>query len=184
MQKRGKRSIIMNKRFKSIGPVFFKNLGHLIGGSAIAQLLMIAAAPFLASVYSPKQFGIYAGYFALSSILVSFSSLRLDVLIPFVGSLKKMTAFLQACLIGPLIICIFFLSLSLCTPVDLIEFLGMDGSQTKKALMVSVMCLSIAGMISIKSLAVRLGKFNIIGKAQIMRIACIIVVSYLLATSE
>ena len=85
--------------------VVFNNLKKLAGGSLLAQIMMIASTPLLAFIYSPADFGAYAGFVALSAIIASFSTLRLDVLVPLVDKTKTMSAFLQICVSGPYIFC-------------------------------------------------------------------------------
>ncbi|GLS00175.1 hypothetical protein GCM10007859_01790 [Brevundimonas denitrificans] len=55
------------------------NLGHasFVGSSALVQLLPLLSAPIIARLYTPAEFGIYAVFFALSSILAGISALAL-----------------------------------------------------------------------------------------------------------
>lgn len=55
------------------------NLGHasFVGSSALVQLFPLLSAPIIARLYSPAEFGIYAVFFALSSILAGASALAL-----------------------------------------------------------------------------------------------------------
>lgn len=55
------------------------NRGHamFVGGAALAQLFPLMSAPIIARLYSPTDFGIYAVFFALGSILAGASALAL-----------------------------------------------------------------------------------------------------------
>jgi O-antigen/teichoic acid export membrane protein len=55
------------------------NLGHasLVGSSALAQIFPLLSAPIIARLYAPDDFGIYAMFFALSTILSYVSALAL-----------------------------------------------------------------------------------------------------------
>jgi O-antigen/teichoic acid export membrane protein len=55
------------------------NLGHasFVGSSALMQLVPLATAPIIARLYSPAEFGIYAVFFALASILAAVAPLAL-----------------------------------------------------------------------------------------------------------
>lgn len=55
------------------------NLGHasFVGSSALMQLFPLLSAPIVARLYTPAEFGIYAVFFALSSILAGLSALAL-----------------------------------------------------------------------------------------------------------
>lgn len=55
------------------------NRGHalFVGSSALAQLFPLVSAPIVARLYSPADFGVYAVFFALGSILAGVSALAL-----------------------------------------------------------------------------------------------------------
>jgi O-antigen/teichoic acid export membrane protein len=55
------------------------NIGHasFVGSSALVQLFPLMTAPIIARLYTPAEFGIYAVFFALSSILAGVSALAL-----------------------------------------------------------------------------------------------------------
>lgn len=55
------------------------NGGHasFVGSSALVQLLPLLTAPIIARLYTPAEFGVYAVFFALSSILAGVSALAL-----------------------------------------------------------------------------------------------------------
>lgn len=56
---------------------FTKEHGVFVGGSAVAMLFPIISAPIVARLYSPEDFGVYAVFIALATILFSMSSLEL-----------------------------------------------------------------------------------------------------------
>lgn len=55
------------------------NLGHasFVGSSALVQIFPLLSAPIIARLYTPAEFGIYAVFFALSTILAGMSALAL-----------------------------------------------------------------------------------------------------------
>lgn len=57
-------------------------IGILAGGSALAQLLSLIALPVVTRLYSPEDFGVFAVYTSLVSILSVAACLRLDVALP------------------------------------------------------------------------------------------------------
>lgn len=63
---------------------FFKNVALLASGTAITQLIQLAAIPVLTRLYSPDAFGQFAIYMSLSVLLalVSTGRLELAVVIP------------------------------------------------------------------------------------------------------
>lgn len=58
-----------------------KNFFYLIGGTSIAQLVIIIASPILARVFTPEDFGSFAILTTVVYILTALSCLRLDVAI-------------------------------------------------------------------------------------------------------
>ncbi|MDQ1536873.1 MAG: hypothetical protein QOE58_1266 [Actinomycetota bacterium] len=66
----------------------------LVSGTAGAQALTVLAAPILTRLYSPASFGVFTYLFSLSAIIVSVSSLRLELAIPLSSNLddaKRLT---------------------------------------------------------------------------------------------
>lgn len=53
---------------------FVKNLFTLTSGTAIAQLIPIIASPFLSRLFTPAEFGIFANFLSITSILMVFYS--------------------------------------------------------------------------------------------------------------
>ncbi|HJV74592.1 MAG TPA: oligosaccharide flippase family protein [Noviherbaspirillum sp.] len=51
-------------------------------GIGIGQLIVLLATPFLVRIYTPGQFGQYASLIALSSVIATGASLRLDIALP------------------------------------------------------------------------------------------------------
>ena len=48
---------------------FNKNVIKVLSGTVLAQALPIAVAPILTRIYSPENFGIFALFYAIVSIL-------------------------------------------------------------------------------------------------------------------
>ncbi|MFF2446734.1 oligosaccharide flippase family protein [Neobacillus sp. NPDC058068] len=60
---------------------FFKNVFTLFTGTAIAQVLPVAITPILTRIYGPKEFGVFAVYTAIVSILSVLSTGRYELAI-------------------------------------------------------------------------------------------------------
>lgn len=67
---------------------FIGNIGILVGGTAIAQLINILILPILTRLYSPEAFNALALYVAILSILVTIASLKFETAIPLPKSNK------------------------------------------------------------------------------------------------
>lgn len=61
---------------------FFRNVVHAASGTAIANVLMLVALPFLARTYSPAEFGVFAIYMAVSLILSSMACGKYELAVP------------------------------------------------------------------------------------------------------
>jgi O-antigen/teichoic acid export membrane protein len=62
--------------------VFVRNASILVGGTLVAQVLLILIAPILTRLYSPDDFGLLAVYVSMLAITLLLSSLRYDIAIP------------------------------------------------------------------------------------------------------
>jgi O-antigen/teichoic acid export membrane protein len=58
-----------------------RNVTILASGGAIAQVIALAASPILTRLYDPQAFGLLSVFMAVTSIIVSVSSLALDAAI-------------------------------------------------------------------------------------------------------
>ena len=63
---------------KFLGEGLLKNFTILLGGSAIAQLIGIAASPILSRLYSPEDFGVVGSVMAVVAVLSVLSSLKYE----------------------------------------------------------------------------------------------------------
>jgi len=61
---------------------FARGVSVLVGGTAGAQLLAVAAAPLLTRLFSPEDFGLLAVYASLLALIGVVSSLRYELAIP------------------------------------------------------------------------------------------------------
>jgi len=70
----------MIKRLKPKS-VFSRNVLTLMTGTTIAQALPIAVAPILTRIFTPEDFGLFAFYFAIISILAVLATARYELAI-------------------------------------------------------------------------------------------------------
>ncbi|MBO6719052.1 MAG: oligosaccharide flippase family protein [Rhizobiaceae bacterium] len=69
------------KQVERIGP-FVRNVATLAGGTAVAQLVGLAATPVLSRLYTPAEFGILAAFLSIAGVIVAISSLVYEFAIP------------------------------------------------------------------------------------------------------
>ena len=80
---------------------FAGNVLLLMTGSIVAQAIPIAISPILTRIYTPEDFGLFAAYMAIVSLIVSISSLRYELAIPLAKSDKQATnVLLLSCLLA------------------------------------------------------------------------------------
>jgi O-antigen/teichoic acid export membrane protein len=91
---------------------FIKSVAVLVSGTAAAQAISIALLPILTRLYTPDEFGLLAVYTAITSILLTFSCMRLEMALPLQRTSKAATEVLDLCLISVFIIGLFTLVIS------------------------------------------------------------------------
>lgn len=64
------------------GSSFARHLGVIIGGTAVGQVITVAASPILTRLYTPSDFGILSVYMSVLGLIVVAGSLRYEVAIP------------------------------------------------------------------------------------------------------
>jgi O-antigen/teichoic acid export membrane protein len=69
------------KNLSIIEGEFTRNVVTLVTGTAIAQAIVFAATPILTRIYTPNDFGVFAIYMAVVSILAALSSGRYELAI-------------------------------------------------------------------------------------------------------
>lgn len=72
---------IIEKPHPETEPAFRKNVFTLMAGTSVAQALPIAISPILTRIYTPDDFGIFAVYLALASIIAVIVSGRYELAI-------------------------------------------------------------------------------------------------------
>lgn len=68
-------------KIEQLNSSFTKNVITLITGTGVAQLIPIIATPFLTRFYTPSEFGIFAIFIAVSSILAVIATGRYELAI-------------------------------------------------------------------------------------------------------
>lgn len=71
---------------------FLKSIGLLVGGTAGAQLVLIAATPVLTRLYSPSEFGLLAAFVSLLAFLTVVSSGRYELAIHLPEKIEETVA--------------------------------------------------------------------------------------------
>ena len=62
--------------------LFVRNASVLVGGTLMAQILLVIASPMLTRLYTPEDFGLLAVYVSMLAITLLLASLRYDLAIP------------------------------------------------------------------------------------------------------
>src|SRR5690554_3486904 len=88
---------------------FFRAVVTLASASAGGQLIMLAAIPFLTRLYTPEDFGVFAVFSALMSVVLVISSLRYELAIPLPQSQKSASRLLVIALAINLVVALMAL---------------------------------------------------------------------------
>lgn len=100
-----------NTFYRLVPAGFARHVGVLIGGTALAQVVMLLALPILTRLYSPDDFGVLAIYASCLAILTSVACLRLEIAIPIP---KHDTQAVNLVILALLSVAILTLIVSLC----------------------------------------------------------------------
>src|SRR5690606_21592699 len=79
---------------------FVRNVAVLAGGTALGQLLTIAASPVLTRLYDPADFGVLGVYAALLTTITTVASLRYELAIPVSDDEEEAASLLVLCLVA------------------------------------------------------------------------------------
>lgn len=74
-----------------------RQMATIAGGSAIGQLITLAATPLIARIYLPSQYGEYAAFLAICNVFVVVACLRYDAALNAADDKQTASIFLAAC---------------------------------------------------------------------------------------
>jgi len=104
-----------------------KNLLVLVSGTGIAQIFPIFSAPIIARLYQPQDFGIYAIFYSLVTILTGFSFLEFNnIVIVAPSNQKAYEGMILSTLITFTINFFIFLSIIFIPKTFLVELFGKE----------------------------------------------------------
>lgn len=106
---------------------FLRAAAKLAGATAAAQIMTIAALPFLTRLYSPEDFEVLAIYMALTGILAAVTCLRFEIAIPIPESDADAADLLVASLGSAVLIGTIALAIVLTWPNVLAAAFGLPG---------------------------------------------------------
>lgn len=103
---------------------YLKSIGIILTGGAASQLIALLSLPILSRLYTPENFGLYASYIALISILTIIATMRLDFAIQIAKSNKEIDILKTIIIVSTFIlVCIIFLALFI-LDIDSIDYLN------------------------------------------------------------
>ena len=92
--------------------IFLKNVSSLAVGAGIAQLITILFSPILTRLFLPEQYGIFALYVSLITILSVFSTCRYEFAIVLPKSKRRAEELYFLCIFITVLVSIFFFVLA------------------------------------------------------------------------
>lgn len=96
---------------------FVKNAGFLMGGTAIAQVIILLASPIIARIYEPSVFGEFSVYIGGISVFVVISTLRYHLAIPIAKSESEALHLVIISVLSITLVTLFSVFLILLTPL-------------------------------------------------------------------
>ena len=79
---------------------YVRNVTVLASGTAVAQVLVVAATPFLTRLFTPDEFGVYSNYVAVFSVLVVVANLRYELAVSLPASDDEGSDLVALCLVA------------------------------------------------------------------------------------
>ncbi len=106
--------------------IFLKNVSKLALGAGIAQLITILFSPILTRLFLPEQYGIFALYVSLITILSVFSTCRYEFAIVLPKSKRRAEELYFLCIFITVLVSIFFFVLAFLFGKKILIFLNFD----------------------------------------------------------
>ena len=106
--------------------IFMKNVSKLALGTGIAQLITILASPILTRIFSPEQYGIFALFISMITILSVFSTFRYEYAIVLPKSKRRAEEIYFLCIFITILVSIFFFAIAFLFGKKILIFLNFD----------------------------------------------------------
>lgn len=98
--------------------LFLKNASLLMGGTGVAQIIILLASPIITRLYEPSVFGEFSAYVGVISVFVVISTLRYHLAIPIASTDKEALHLATISLLSLIFITLFTTLLILLTPLE------------------------------------------------------------------
>ena len=109
-----------------VSSIFLKNVSKLALGAGIAQLITILFSPILTRLFLPEQYGIFALYVSLITILSVFSTCRYEFAIVLPKSKRRAEELYFLCIFITVLVSILFFVLAFLFGKKILIFLNFD----------------------------------------------------------
>jgi O-antigen/teichoic acid export membrane protein len=155
-------------RLRLLRHAHVRNFLLLFSAGGGARVLQVAAYPVLLFIYTPEQFGLYAGFTAIASVAATLATMRYELAIPVARSVKHAAGIVSLCVITAGTFCILMLLAFGIFPRTLSNWIGLPGL----APVAWLSAISMFGMALYGALtywAVRFAAFPAIARTQIMK---------------
>ncbi len=106
---------------------FRKDFITLSMGRVLSQAIPLLITPILTRMYTPSDFGIFATFLSLSTVISLISNGRYNLAITIPKKINKATELLLICLIGVIATSLLTLLIFLSFKTDILKILSLDG---------------------------------------------------------
>lgn len=147
-----------------------RNFLLLFSAGGGARVLQVAAYPLLLFIYTPAQFGLFAGFTTIATVAAAFATMRYELAIPVSRSVKHAAGIVALCVIASGILGVMMIFAFGLLPHTLLGWMGLPGLESVAWLTAfSMFGVSVYGALTYW--AVRFGAFREIARTQIVKAA-------------
>ena len=154
----------------TIARLQLRQVGPLGASTAIAQVLAILSLPVITRYYGPAAFGTYSLIASIAGILMAFSTLRLEIVLPTLKNSSEAKSLASGLLALSLFISLIYVFLGplmgrLLPAGDLCDFLKFQSTAT------AALLFSGSVLVVLRAMAVRQARFVAVARSQFTRVA-------------
>jgi len=147
---------------------FLRNVLNLTSATALGQVLVLLALPFITRLYSPSDFGLFGLFTAVLSVFMVISALRYEVAIPLSGLVKDARLLILIAIVISSIFSLVILLVVIIIGDWIVEFSGQ--AKLKDYLLIFPIAVFIGSGYRIMNFwSIRGGEYNRIAKTKLLQ---------------
>ncbi len=157
-------------RFRLLRHAHVKNFLLLFSAGGGARALQVAAYPLLLFIYTPAEFGLYAGFTTIAVVASAFATMRYELAIPVARSARHAAGIVALCVIMAGMLAALIVFIFGVFPRTLADWIGLPGL-APVAWLAAFSMFGIAVYGALTYWAVRFAAFPAIARTQILKVS-------------